>query len=100
MILFVHRAGMMMVVRVGARLVRQMGEDPPVGIVCGAGLARSYVSMEILMKLVQRLRNHPREIEHQQQRRSASHQTRPAGLKNSFTHVTEPAHAPNPLGNG
>ena len=97
MILFVHRTGMMMVVRVGARLIWRMGKDPPARIVCGARLARPCLSLEILMKLVECWRHQPREIEHQEQRCAASHETRPAGLKNSTTHVTEPASDPGPL---
>ena len=97
MILFVYRTGMMMVVRVGARLIRRMGKNPPARIVCGARLARPCLSFEILMKLVECWRHHPREIEHQEQRCAASHATRPAGLKNSTTHVTKPASDPGPL---
>ena len=52
MILVVDRTGVMVVVRVRARLVRRMGEDPPAGIVCGTRLARLSVSPEILVKLV------------------------------------------------
>jgi hypothetical protein len=62
-VLVVHRTGMVMVVRVGARLVRWMGEDLPTGIVRGAGLA---LSCAVLEKLVEPWRRGQGEIEHRE----------------------------------
>ena len=73
MILVVRRTAMMMVVRVGAGLIRRMGEGPPAGIVRGAGMAGRPVALEMLLELVERRRDDPRQIEHQEQRRSTSH---------------------------
>lgn len=94
MILVMHRPGMMMVVRVGARLIRRMGKDPPTGFFCGAGLARPSAAIE---KRVKQWRHDQGEIEHQEERCSVSYGGRSAGLKNSTTHVTKPASDPTPL---
>jgi len=64
MVLVVHRTGMVMVVRVGARLIRWMGKDPPTGIFRGAGLARSCAVLEKLVELVESWRHDQGEIEH------------------------------------
>jgi hypothetical protein len=88
MIFVVKRTGVMVMVRVRARLVRRMGEDPPARIVSGTRLARSSVPPEILVKLVKHWRHDPGEIEHQEQGCSASQPARPARSKNSTVHVT------------
>jgi hypothetical protein len=64
MVLVVHRRGMVMVVRVGARLIRRMGEDLPTGFSRGAGLARSCAVLEKLVELVESWRHGQGEIEH------------------------------------
>jgi hypothetical protein len=64
MILIMHRTAMMMVVRVGAGLIRRMGEDPPTGLLCRAELARPSAALEKLVKLVEYRRRDQREIEH------------------------------------
>ena len=92
MILIVHRTAMMMVVRVGAGLIRRMGEDPPTGFFYGADLERASVALE---KLVEYWRHDQREIEHQEQGCPAAHARRP-GLKNSTTHATRSASDPTP----
>jgi hypothetical protein len=48
------------------------------------------VPLEMLLELVERRRDDPREIEHQEQRRSTSHAGRPAGSKRSITHAARP----------
>ena len=90
MILVVNRTGVMVVVGVGAGLVRGMGEDPPAGIVCGTRLVRRSVSLETLVELMKRWRQDPGEIEHQEKGCSASQTARPARLKNSTVHVWPP----------
>jgi hypothetical protein len=87
----VRRARMAVGVRVGARLIRRMGEDHPAGIVHGAGLARPPVILEMV---VEGWRDEPCEIQHQEQRCFASHPGRPAGPKSSITHATHPARDP------
>lgn len=96
MILVVHRTGMMMVVGVGARLVRRMGKDPPAGFFCGAGLAPPCLMLEILVDLVECRRHDPGEVEHQEQRCSVSNPGRPPGSKLSASHATKPAADPGP----
>ena len=95
-ILVVNRTGVMVMVRVGAGLIRQIEEDPPAGILSGARLARRCVTPQNLMKLVESWRSDPGQIEHQQQSCTVSHAARPARLKNSTTHLTEPASDPAP----
>jgi len=90
MILIVHRARMVMVVRVGARLVRGMGEDPPAGLARGTLLAGSRTVLEELVKLVERWRDGQGEVEQQEQRCPRFHPTRRAGLEISNTHATRP----------
>lgn len=96
MILVVRRTGMMMVVGVGARLVRRMGKDPPAGFFCRAGLAPPCLMLEILVDLVECRRHDPGEVEHQEDRCSVSHPGRPSGLKISASHATKPAADPGP----
>lgn len=96
MIFVVHRTGMMVVVRVGARLIWQMREDSPSGIVRGAGLAQPCVFPWSLVKLVEYWRHDPGEIQHQEQRGSLSSPTRPAGSKLSTNHATKPTSEPVP----
>ena len=87
MVLVVRRSGMMVVVRVGARLIRGMGEDPPAGFFCGTALARHSAPLEMQMKLVECRRCDPREIERQEDRRPVSHPGQPAGSKSAIAHV-------------
>jgi hypothetical protein len=96
MILVVRRTGMMMVVGVGARLVRRMGNDPPARFFRGAGLARLCLMFAILVDLVECRRDDPGEVEHQEERCSVSHPRRPSGLKISASHATKPAADPRP----
>jgi hypothetical protein len=66
-ILVVQRAGMVMVVGVGAGLIHRMGEDPPAGLTRGAFLARSWTVLEKLVKLVEGRRREQGEIQHHEQ---------------------------------
>ena len=88
MILVVSRTGVMVVVRIGARLLRQVGENPPAGLGCGTGLARLSLSLEILVKLMKRWSRDPGQVERQKERGSTSQIGRPDRLKNSTAHVT------------
>jgi hypothetical protein len=96
MILVVHRTGMMVVVGVGARLVRRMGKDSPAGFFRGTGLARPCLMLVILVDLVECRRHDPGEVEQQEQRCSVSHPGRPLGSKISTTHATKPTADPRP----
>ena len=93
-----RRWAMMMVVRVGAGLIRRMGEDPPTGFFYGADMERASAALEKLVELVELVeywRHDQREIEHQEQGCPAAHARRP-GLKNSTTHATRSASDPTP----
>jgi hypothetical protein len=63
---------MVVVIRVGAGLIRRMGENPPAGFCRRTALARLSAALEAEVKLVERWNGDPREIEHQQDRRSAA----------------------------
>jgi hypothetical protein len=91
MVLVVKRAGMVMVVGVGARLIHRMGEDQPAGLTRGALLAGAWTVLEKLVELVESRRRDQGEIQDRERSRSASRPNRPGGLKPSTTHAT--AHA-------
>jgi hypothetical protein len=88
MILVVQRTGMVVVVRVGARLFRRMGKNPPAGFLCGTALARRSAALEKQMKLVECWRCDPGEIEHQEHRCTVSHPCHPVGSKSPSAHAT------------
>ena len=100
-ILIVHRTGMMMVVRVGAGLIRRMGKDPPVGPGRGTRLVGPCVALAAQVELVECGRDDPREVEQQEQRRPVLDAGRPAGLKSGLkaqtTHATHATHTRAPF---
>lgn len=79
MVLIVRRAAMVVVIRVGAGLIRRMRENPPACFCRGTALARLSAALEAEVKLVERWKRDPREIEHQQDRRPAAYPCRAHG---------------------
>jgi len=70
---------MVVVIRVGAGLIWRMGEDPPAGFLCWTALTGCIAALEKQMKLVECRECDPGEIEHQEDRRPASHPGQPVG---------------------
>jgi hypothetical protein len=92
----VHRARVMMVIRVGAGLIRRMGEDPPVGLCCGTGPARPAFAFEAHVELMECRRHQPREIEREEQSCPVLDTGRSAGSKSQATRASHATHATNP----
>jgi hypothetical protein len=78
---------MVVVIRIGAGLIRRMGENHPAGFCRGTALARLSAALEKQMKLVECRECDPGEIEHQKEWRAASHPRQPVGSNSSIAHV-------------